>query len=199
MVGHRSLPHLSSAMKDPRAAEPSALTRIRQATAEPHRQLEALVESLGMLDSRDGVAKHLKLLYQQCAEHHSRLAAHPELQQLVAERRDELLADLQRLRRPPGKAPAPIEPAYSLAQCLGFTYVIEGSRLGALSVAKRLSDRGIEIDGLTSLNWAPVDVRSRWASFCERLTALPADEWDLAAATAVSTFRSLQQAHLHAS
>jgi heme oxygenase len=183
-------------MRAQRETEESAITRIRQATAESHQRLEALIESLGMLRDLQGFGGHLARLYRHCAAHYALLAAYPDLQKLVGERRDELLADLQGLgRQPPAVQPRAHTP-FTRAQCFGFTYVMEGSRLGALAIAKRLSNEGAPIEGLQSLSRTPAATRQRWFSFCERLSELPADEWDEAAATALDGFRALTQAHL---
>lgn len=177
--------------------EQSAITRIRQATAESHQQLESLVESLGMLRNLEGFARHLTLLYRHCASHYPLLAPHPDLQRLVGERQDELLDDLRRLGLQPTAEPC-VQSQFTRAQCFGFAYVVEGSRLGALAVSKRLTKLGVPLDGLLSMNHSPAATRQRWVDFCEQLAALPADEWDAAAASASDGFHLLIQAHLDA-
>src|SRR5690606_3862140 len=125
------------------AHEESALAHIRRATAGHHKQLESVVDSLGMFASLDAYARHLTLLHDHCASNQARLASHPELWALVAERQSELHTDLRRL----GKTPVPPLPLacapFTRAQCLGFTYVTEGSRLGAAAISRRLDSYGI--------------------------------------------------------
>lgn len=182
-------------MRASRAADDSAISRIRQATAESHQRLETLVESLGMLQNLDGFARHLTLLHDHCASHQPLLRHEPELQRIVLERQQELALDLEHLgRRPPHVEVRNCAP-FTRAQCFGFTYVTEGSRLGALVVAKRLSSSGVAIEKLRSLSRPPAVVREHWAAFCEQLSKLPRDEWDRAAATAVEGFALLERAH----
>lgn len=185
-------------MRAERATEDSALMRMRLATQLSHQELESLVESLGLLRTLDGFAWHLTLLYRHCASHHGLLAAHPDLQALVAQRRDELHVDLQRLSREPSVVLPRADALFSRAQCFGFTYVTEGSRLGALAIAKRLTSQGISTGELQSLGHCPTRVRERWCRFCKQLSSLPVDQWDAAATTAVGSFRLLQQAHREA-
>ncbi len=178
------------------AAGDSALARLRQATAASHRELESLVESLGMLESLEGFTRHLELMHAHCAAHEELLSGCPSLQVLVTDRRVELVADLSHLSCPIGAVTPKKGSPYNRAQCFGFTYVTEGSRLGAAVIARRLQTLGFRTGELRSLQTAATVVRARWAQYCERLATLPGEEWDAAADAALESFEELKRTHL---
>lgn len=175
--------------------EDTALAHLRRATAAHHAQLESVVESLGLFRSVDAYARHLTLLFNHCASNQARLSDQPELQALVTERQHELHTDLRRL----GKAPELAQPVQGApltrAQCLGFTYVTEGSRLGAAAISKRLNHHGIVAEDFVTLSRPPALVRQRWLDYCRQLTSLPKHEWSTASATAVESFVALTAEH----
>lgn len=174
----------------------SALARLRQATAASHRELEGLVESLGMLESLEGFARHLDLMHAHCAAHEELLRGSPSLQLLVNDRRSEISTDLKRLSYPVQPiAPKQASP-YTRAQCFGFTYVTEGSRLGSVVIARRLQSLGFQTRQLRSLQTSAAVVGARWSQFCQQLATLPDEEWDAAADAALESFEELKRAHL---
>jgi heme oxygenase len=169
----------------------TAIDAIRDRTHEVHAQLELAVENLRLLDSQRGLTAHLQTLL-----HHHRATAHyvtqPDLRALVVGRIDELVSDLNHLCGcvVPDCARIGAMPL-SLAQSLGWTYVVEGSRLGALVIAKRLERAGVQTEHLRSIGGEPPLVARRWRSFTQRLNVLPQETWSEAASAASRSFSLL--------
>ena len=173
----------------------SSLDAIRERTKSVHAELETVIDERGLLNSLSGAIVHLSTLL----FHHRRVARyieHPGLHALVLDRVEELEFDLARLS---GHAMAEVagsnEAALSLPGSLGAVYVIEGSRLGSMVVAKRLRNNGVPTEGLRSLGGDPQAVRARWRSFAERLDTLPADTWQDAASAAYDSFTELLESY----
>jgi heme oxygenase len=174
----------------------SALETLRDNTRSIHKDLEELLEHYGFLRTTRGVATHLSTLLR----HHQALAQRVpqrDLQELVFERVDELASDIARLGGRPAfcRATSPANPPYSLAQSLGHVYVVEGSRLGAMTIAKQLQRVGIDTANLRSIGGDPHAVRERWAAFSSRLDALPRDTWTDAGNAAFESFHALMQSY----
>jgi heme oxygenase (biliverdin-IX-beta and delta-forming) len=169
----------------------SAIEVIRERTRELHEQVEVAVEDLRLLDSLRGLTAHLQTLL-----HHHRATAHyvtePELRALVAGRIGEIVSDLNHL----GGCVIPDcirigAMPLTLSQSLGWVYVVEGSRLGAMVIAKRLERIGIQTEHLRSVGGEAPLVAQRWRSFTQRLTVLPQETWPDAAAAASRSFTLL--------
>ena len=79
----------------------------------------------------------------------------------------------------------------SLSQSLGWVYVVEGSRLGAMVIAKRLERVGIQTQHLRSVGGDAPLVAERWRSFTQRLAVLPQETWSDAATAASRSFTLL--------
>jgi heme oxygenase len=135
-------------------------------------------------------------MYAHCASHEMLLSNYPALQTLVTTRRAELGNDLEVLGQALPAVASRAENCYNHAQCLGFTYVTEGSRLGAVVIARRVQSLGVSTDGLQSMQTSQAMVRARWSKYCEQLGELALTDWDFAAAAAVASFEELKQAHL---
>jgi heme oxygenase len=171
----------------------SALNTLRQRTQSVHLELEELIEDLGLLRSAEGVALHLSTLLL----HHQQVAhavAQPEVRALIVERMDEIAFDLAQLdNQATTKIPKVDLPTAgsSLAQDLGHLYLIEGSRLGAVHIAKKLEEIGIDTSELRSVGGEPPAVRRRWLAFLDRLQPLPEAAWEEAANAAYQSFSSL--------
>lgn len=171
----------------------SALNTLRQRTQNVHLELEELIEELGLLRSTEGVALHLSTLllhHQQVA----RAVAQPEVHTLVVERIDEIASDLSQLSDEATAKLPNVElqtTGSNLARDLGHLYLIEGSRLGAVHIAKKLEQIGIDTSRLRSVGGEPQVVRKRWLAFLDRLQPLPEAAWEEAASAAHQSFCSL--------
>lgn len=171
----------------------SALEVIRQNTRFVHADVEDLVEDQALLRSPRGLVTHLSTLLR----HHqgtALLVPQPDLKELVLERIDELASDIAHLGGRPAfcRVPSAVTTApSSLARALGHVYVIEGSRLGAMAIAKQLQRIGIDTAGLRSVGGNPQSVKARWSRFCCRLEVLPRETWPEAASAAFETFHAL--------
>ncbi len=174
----------------------SALEALRQNTRSIHADLENLVQYYGFFRSTRGVVTHLSTLLR----HHQALAAlvpQSDLQELVFERVDELASDIAHLGGRPAfwRSTQCANLPYSLPQSLGHVYVVEGSRLGAMTIAKQLQRVGIDTAHLRSIGGNPQAVKERWSAFSSRLDALPRDTWADAAAAAFESFHALMQSY----
>lgn len=175
----------------------SALNTLRQRTQSVHVELEELIEKLGLLRSSEGVALHLSTLL---LHHHqvARAVAQPEVRALVIERLEEIAFDLAQLYDQPTAKFAKVElqtTVSNLSQDLGHLYLIEGSRLGAVHIAKKLEEVGVDTSQLRSVGGEPQAVRKRWLAFLDRLQQLPEAAWEEAASAAYQSFSSLLAAY----
>ena len=146
-----------------------ALDRLRSATREAHRQLEGELDVVGRLAADDRwrlVGRYHALYSEADALLGPWLAGVPGLDRPARSRADHAAHDLQDLGHAgaPGRPAAAVEIA-SLAEALGFLYVIEGSALGGRVILRELSARGAPSRGLSFLDPHGARAGEAWRGF----------------------------------
>ncbi len=173
----------------------SPLEVARRVTNDQHERLDQLAQSLDVLSSQDKFTRHLQLLWRHHACEQRRVLHHEDLAQLVQQRVTELAHDIAVL----GETVPTLEPTEPtpllLPAALGVAYVIEGSRLGAFAIGKRLSKSGIPTHELKSVGGELDAIRARFAVIASRLNALEDAEATVMANEANRCFGDLLAAY----
>lgn len=173
----------------------SPLEVARRVTHDQHERLDQLAQSLGVLSSQDKFTRHLQLLWCHHAREQRRVAAHEALERIIGQRVAELAHDITvlggTLPSPEPTTPQPLE----LPAALGVTYVIEGSRLGAFAIGKRLSKNGIPTHELQSVGGELEAIRARFALTASQLNALSSEQAAVMANEANRSFGDLLAAY----
>lgn len=146
------------------------LTRLRQATAQAHQALEDHVNAVDTLssttDRRAMVARYYQMHASADSALESWLEKAPDLDQAARRRTPLLEKDMAALGlNLPPHATLPRVSVTSLAEALGFLYVLEGSSLGGRVITKGLISRGASLAGLSFLDPYGRDIGERWRSF----------------------------------
>lgn len=174
------------------------LLALRAATEDLHRDVESLAERGGVLRSRAGLLVHLRVLFMHHRALSVRLSEHVGARDRVDARVSELAHDLDVLGETVSSLDAfDAEPAAGLryrwnAQALGACYVVEGSRLGGLTIARALAIGGeVDPSRLSSFASKAPEVSRRWRDFLGELAMLSPSGIDAAVDGAVDTFQDL--------
>lgn len=173
----------------------SPLELVRRYTHTSHQRVEALTQELGVLSHVSTFARHLQTLWRHHTQELRRVAQHPELAHCVNERVNELAHDIAHLGAPvPAALPSTPAPL-SWPAALGVVYVIEGSRLGAFAIEKRLTKNGIATRGLLSVGGDLSAIRQRFQITAHRINALSPDDAKTMADAATASFDDLLAAY----
>jgi heme oxygenase len=172
------------------------LELVRRRTHDVHLRVEQLTQSLGVFYSVEKFRQNLVVLWQHHSRARERVSNHADLAARITQRLRELSHDIEHL----GSTLPPVVPtsdgtSTSFAAALGETYVIEGSRLGALMIAKLLAKSGITTHGLQSVGGDPQAVRRAWATTTERINALAPEDAPVMAEAASQSFDDLLAAY----
>lgn len=177
--------------------------RLKIATADAHRALEADLVSAGFFAGRPGYAAYLERLHPLQAALEGRLEA-AGAGRLLADwprrrKAGRIAADLAALGRPKAAiVPAGAWRLRSAGAVFGVLYVLEGATLGGAILARRLRDSGVPAGALSYLASYGRERGRMWRGYLAALEAvrLGADgEADLVAA-ALSTFSAHRAALL---
>ena len=169
-------------MSTPEAAA-GLMPRLREATAEQHRELEAWVDPARRFATRESYTAYLLEIYALFVDLETTLATLPwrTISFDLDERRKAPLLekDLRFFGLDPAAAHPPAMPLRleSLAAGFGCQYVLEGSTLGGQMILAGLEKRGIGPDsGAAFFACYRERTPAMWKSFKEAATAWCADE-----------------------
>lgn len=181
------------------------LDRLRAETADLHAAVE---RESGLVDDRVRMDDYVRILGRIHAFH---AAVEPTIARAV---RDEpfmaprrRIADLDRDLAALGGRPGPARPAWTpvapgdIPAGLGAAYVLDGSRLGARTVAQHLFRRlGLRADtGASYFTGDPRAAVDLWRETVDRLSQLPSEAVDAAVRGASATFEAFRTIVCHPS
>lgn len=182
---------------------PSLLELLRLRTAGLHQQVEALATAVlserGARWTKNGFLEHTAILE---AHHRQVLAACPPrhwAERLLRDRCDELHDDLTthgRVSTARGAIPDQMG-MLTREEAVGAAYVIEGSRLGSVAIAKQLQRAGVDTSAFRTFASSGDLLKARWREFRARLAECPPSTWSPAADGAEGCFRALLTAYEH--
>jgi heme oxygenase len=146
------------------------LVRLRLATTHAHQTLEdhlKAIESLSSAADRQAlVARYYRMHTSADSALGPWLGQVANLDQAARQRTPQLVGDMSALGLSiPPSASLPHVIVASVAEALGFLYVLEGSSLGGRVIAKGLRARGVGMLGLSFLEPYGDQVGVRWKSF----------------------------------
>jgi heme oxygenase len=146
----------------------TVLERLRGATRELHETLEARLDILTQMESlagRRALAERFHALHAGVEA-----AVAPKLERLPGLDFDQrlrtkvLAIDLEALGAKPSP-PAPVAPAGTTSEALGFLYVLEGSSLGGHVIRKQALAKGLDLRGMSFLNPYGEQTGAYWKGF----------------------------------
>jgi heme oxygenase len=169
--------------------------RLRDATREAHRALEDDLDAIVQLTTIEGrrrlAPRYLDLHAAADAVYDRWLADAPGLDNPPRRRAPLIRADLRRLQVAPNPAPPPAPAVTSVAEALGFLYVMEGSTLGGRMILKAVAARAGETEGLGFMDPYGARTGEAWRDFLgvlEREVANDPERLDGAEAGAAAGF-----------
>jgi heme oxygenase len=173
----------------------SPLELVRRVTNERHERVEQLTHELRVLASVEAFRRHLQILHQHHTRELRRVVHHVDLRPLVEQRVNELAHDIAQLGSAVPDDHNNSEAPLAYAQAVGVTYVIEGSRLGAFAISKRLNKNGITTEKLQSVGGQLPAIRQRFATTASRINSLEPHDAQVMANEAERCFNDLLTAY----